>query len=83
VLDRPSRIFKEHVYVSPFHEENVVALTELIGVERVLFGSDYPHAEGLAAPSDFADRLTGLNPTEVRSVMRENTGHLLGISPGS
>jgi predicted TIM-barrel fold metal-dependent hydrolase len=83
VLDRPSRIFKEHVYVSPFHEENVVALTELIGVERVLFGSDFPHAEGLAAPSDFAERLAGLNPTEVRSVMRENAGHLLGLSPAS
>ena len=44
VEDRPSDVFKGHVFVSPFPEEDVLGLIELIGVDRVLFGSD------LAAP---------------------------------
>jgi predicted TIM-barrel fold metal-dependent hydrolase len=79
VKGRPSEIFKQHVYVSPFHEENIVELTELIGVSQVLFGSDFPHTEGLAEPVEFADRLAGLGPDAVRSVMRDNTGRLLGV----
>jgi predicted TIM-barrel fold metal-dependent hydrolase len=83
VLDRPSRIFKEHVYVSPFHEENIVELTELIGAGHVLFGSDYPHTEGLATPAEFSDRLVGLSAEDVRSIMRDNASRLLGISSPS
>ena len=31
------------------------ALADLIGVERILFGSDWPHGEGVAQPLDFAE----------------------------
>ena len=37
------------------------ALAELIGVERILFGSDWPHGEGLAEPLDFAKELDGFD----------------------
>lgn len=80
VEGRPSEIFRTHVYVSPFHEEDIVGLTELIGSERVLFGSDYPHPEGLANPVEFARRLGSLDDRVVRGVMRENTAALLGLS---
>ena len=43
---RDAAVFREHVYVSPFHEEDIRGLAELIGPERVLFGSDWPHGEG-------------------------------------
>jgi len=42
------------VFVSPYHEEPIEDLVELIGASQVLFGSDYPHAEGLADPTSFA-----------------------------
>lgn len=80
VKGRPSEIFREHVYVAPFHEEDVVALAELIGADRVLFGSDYPHPEGLAEPTEFADRLTGLDANDVRKIMRGNGEQLLNIA---
>lgn len=51
---RPSDVFRRHVYVSPYHEEDIPYLCSLIGVEHVVFGSDYPHPEGLADPVDFA-----------------------------
>ncbi len=77
VTERPSDIFKRHVSVSPYHEEDVVALTEAIGTSQVLFGSDYPHPEGLAEPVDFIERLDGLDPTDARRVMRDNLAALL------
>ncbi len=77
ITERPSDIFKRHVSVSPYHEEDVVALTETIGASQVLFGSDYPHPEGLADPVDFAERLVGLDVADVRRVMRDNLAALL------
>jgi predicted TIM-barrel fold metal-dependent hydrolase len=72
VTERPSDVFKRHVLVSPYHEEDVVGLTETIGVSQVVFGSDYPHPEGLAEPSDFADAIATLDPAAIRRIMRDN-----------
>jgi predicted TIM-barrel fold metal-dependent hydrolase len=72
VSDRPSDIFREKVYVSPFPEEDVVGLTELIGVDRVLFGSDWPHPEGNVEPIDYVDCIQKLDPAAVRKIMRDN-----------
>jgi predicted TIM-barrel fold metal-dependent hydrolase len=80
VKGRPSEIFKEHVYISPYHEENAVALAELIGTERVLFGSDFPHPEGLAEPREFAAQLSSLNPTERRDILRDNALRFMGVA---
>jgi hypothetical protein len=38
----------------------------------VLFGSDFPHAEGLAEPTEFVNDLEGFSAAETRLVMREN-----------
>lgn len=57
VTDLPSDVFRQHVWVAPYFEEDPVALAELIGVDRVLFNSDWPHSEGLANPIEFADKL--------------------------
>jgi predicted TIM-barrel fold metal-dependent hydrolase len=43
----------------------------------VLFGSDYPHPEGLAQPADFAELIPDLSAEERRMVMRENTYRLI------
>jgi predicted TIM-barrel fold metal-dependent hydrolase len=77
ITERPSDIFRRHVSVSPYHEENVVALAELIGDTQVLFGSDYPHPEGLAEPQDFTAAVAPLGPEPVRRIMRDNLRVLL------
>jgi len=43
----------------------------------VLFGSDYPHAEGLADPLAFVDDLPGFSGAEVEQIMRTNALTLL------
>jgi predicted TIM-barrel fold metal-dependent hydrolase len=77
VEQRPSEIFKEKVYVSPFPEEDVVGLTGLIGADRVLFGSDWPHPEGNVEPADYASCLNKLDPADVRKIMRDNALSLI------
>lgn len=80
VDDRPSDIFKARVSVSPFPEEDVLALIDLIGVDRVLFGSDWPHPEGNKTPRDYVACLQGAAPEVVRKVMRENALALFGVA---
>ena len=77
VTDKPSDIFKANIYVSPFPEEDVVGLTELIGPDHVLFGSDWPHPEGNIQPADYVSCLNKLDPADVRRVMRDNALSLL------
>ena len=77
---RPSEILKEHLYLTPYPEDDVPPLVDLVGSEHVLFGSDYPHPEGLAEPNDFVNLLDGLEPATVRRIMVDNCRGLLGAA---
>ena len=68
----PVETFRRHVWVSPFHEDDVTLLRELLGAENLIMGSDWPHAEGLADPTDYLRELAGFPEDEVKLVMREN-----------
>jgi predicted TIM-barrel fold metal-dependent hydrolase len=58
--------------VSPFPEEDIAGLTDLIGADKVLFGSDWPHAEGTPQPADYANYLEELDPDHARAILRDN-----------
>jgi len=77
---RPSEILKRHLYLTPYPEDDVPALISEMGADHVLFGSDYPHPEGLAEPNDFAGLIDGIPADDVARVMRGNTAALLGLS---
>lgn len=76
---KPSEILKRHLYLTPYPEDDVEALVELMGDEHVLFGSDHPHPEGLAEPNQFAALLRDASDETVRKVMRDNAASLLGL----
>jgi len=73
----PSEMFKRNVYVVPFHEDNTLELVKRIGADRVIMGSDFPHAEGLAQPAEFEESLSALDAGSVRKIMRDNLRDLL------
>ena len=77
---RPSEIFREHFVVAPFPEENVQRVVAEVGIEPIVFGSDFPHGEGLAFPGAYADaQLASFSPEQVRRIMRDNLeGFLVG-----
>jgi predicted TIM-barrel fold metal-dependent hydrolase len=75
---RPSEIFREHFVVAPFPEGNVERVVAEIGIEPIVFGSDFPHAEGLAEPAEFAALLDGLTGPQQRQILRDNAAALFG-----
>ncbi len=75
----PREVFLEHIFVAPFFEDDVYKLVDTIGAGRVLFGSDWPHPEGIAAPLDFLDEVEKLPADALRLVMRDNTAGLLKL----
>lgn len=77
----PVEVFKRNIYVHPFHEDDVRGLVDTVGVDRVLFGSDFPHPEGLSDPLSFVDDLEGLAPDDVAKIMGGTLAGLIGVGP--
>jgi predicted TIM-barrel fold metal-dependent hydrolase len=78
-LEDPVEVFKRQIHISPFWEDDLGALAEMIGVDRVLFGSDFPHPEGLAEPASYIDELEGLPEESVRKIMGGNLARLMRV----
>jgi predicted TIM-barrel fold metal-dependent hydrolase len=73
LTERPSTIFKKHVRVVPYPEDDTVAMIERLGSdETLLMGSDWPHAEGLREPAEFFERVEDLGEEKRRLFLREN-----------
>ncbi len=69
---RPSEIFRQHFVVAPFPEENVQRVVSEVGIEPIVFGSDFPHGEGLAYPSQYVGaQLSGFSEVDQRRIMRD------------
>ena len=77
--ENPVEAFKRNIYVHPFHEEDPRGLIKILGADRVLFGSDYPHPEGMADPVSFVDELEGLPEEDIKLVMGGNLNRLMGF----
>ena len=77
----PVEQFTEQVWVAPYYEDDTALLKDLLGVERLLFGSDFPHAEGLPEPTDFVKDIPTFTDEEIRAVMRDNVLDLLTPRP--
>lgn len=75
----PVEIFKRNIYISPFWEEDLAELAALIGEDHVLFGSDYPHPEGLGDPVSYVDELAGQPAELVRKIMGGNLTKLMNL----
>jgi predicted TIM-barrel fold metal-dependent hydrolase len=76
----PVEAFKRCVYVAPFWEDNFAHIAEMIGPDRVVFGSDWPHPEGLKDPLNLVEDLAGLSDEDVQKVMGGNMLDLFKIS---
>ncbi len=68
--------FHRNCWVAPFVEDDVADLARHIPAERILFGSDWPHAEGIAHPRDFFGLVESFSDSDVRKIMRDNAREL-------
>jgi len=76
--EHPVDQLREHVWVAPYYEDDMEVLKDAIGIDRLLFGSDFPHTEGLPEPTMFVKDIPTFTPEETRLVMRENVLALIG-----
>ena len=76
----PVEAFKRCIYVHPFHEEDPIGLVELIGADNVLFGSDFPHPEGMYDPISFVDQLEGLSESDKAKIMGGNLNRIMKVA---
>jgi predicted TIM-barrel fold metal-dependent hydrolase len=79
-IGNPVEEVKNRIHISPFWEEDLGGLSSIVGVDRVLFGSDYPHPEGLAEPAryiDVLDERTKLTGEEKAKIMGGNLARLV------
>ena len=75
----PVEVIKRNIHISPFWEEDLGALAELLGEDRVLFGSDFPHPEGLAEPRTYLKELSNLPEELTRKIMGGNLARLMNV----
>ena len=76
----PAEEIRNRIHISPFWEDNLGELADIVGVDRVLFGSDYPHPEGLAQPARYIDVLTErtkLSEEDKAKIMGGNLARLI------
>jgi predicted TIM-barrel fold metal-dependent hydrolase len=77
----PVEQFKQHVWVAPFWEDDLVEVVGHLGPDHVLFGSDFPHPEGLAEPRQYEKLTEDLNdPVAARKIMWDNAAALTKLS---
>ena len=80
IADRPSDVYKKHFWISPYYEDPFDEVIEMVGADRVLLGSDWPHPEGVPEPLDMLEEMGLLSSEELRLIARDNTATLLGLS---
>ena len=65
----------------PLPEENVRRVVDEVGIGPIVFGSDFPHGEGLAWPKQYVpNQLGDFTAEEIRQIMRGNLAAFLGLA---
>jgi predicted TIM-barrel fold metal-dependent hydrolase len=72
----PGQTFLRHVWVNPFWEDDVAEMIALMGEDRVVFGSDWPHLEGLVHPRDILQHINGVEGKAADKFLFENAKYL-------
>ncbi len=77
----PMVTFRRSIIIHPFFEEDVLNIVELVGADNVVFGSDYPHPEGLAEPLSFIEEIEPLSEADKAKIMGGTLSVLMHCDP--
>jgi predicted TIM-barrel fold metal-dependent hydrolase len=77
----PAETFRRNVWINPFWEDDVNEVAAQMGSERVIFGSDWPHIEGMPEPLDFLAELGKFDDEAKRQILRDNARELNQLRP--
>jgi hypothetical protein len=72
----PAELFRRNVWINPFWEDRIPELIEHMGADRVIYGSDWPHMEGMEHPRDILEELDGVSLADQEKILHRNTAAL-------
>ena len=79
--EHPLDVLGRQLWVAPFWEDPLDPLVDAVGIDHVIFNSDWPHPEGLADPCSYIDfcREAAFSDEAIEKIMGENMFDLLGV----
>lgn len=77
--EHPLDVFRRNIWVSPFWEGTVSDVVQTVGWDKVLFGSDWPHPEGLPEPKAFYKYAEGMDQRRTYDYMGDNARRFMGL----
>jgi hypothetical protein len=72
----PAELFRRNVWINPFWEDRIPDVIEHMGPDRVIYGSDWPHMEGMEQPRDILGELEGISLADQGKFLHHNTASL-------
>jgi predicted TIM-barrel fold metal-dependent hydrolase len=80
-LEHPLDVLQRQVYVAPFWEDDLQPVIDAVGIDHVIFNSDWPHPEGLADPNSYIEccHESGFDDATIAKVMGGNMFDLIGV----
>jgi predicted TIM-barrel fold metal-dependent hydrolase len=78
---KPSEYWRRQGATTFQHEPNIAELVRLVGADNVMWGSDYPHPDGVWPDSRAVidEDLGALAPDVRQKIVRDNAGKLYGL----
>jgi len=76
----PTMVFRRNIFFHCFRDPDPKGLADLIGVDNIMFGSDFPHLEGLADPLSYSEVVEGsMSPEDTAKVMGGNLARIMRV----
>jgi predicted TIM-barrel fold metal-dependent hydrolase len=72
----PIDTFRRNVWINPFWEDDPYEIADLMGADRVIFGSDWPHIEGMPEPLDYVRELKEFSDSDRKLILADNVAEL-------
>jgi predicted TIM-barrel fold metal-dependent hydrolase len=78
---KPSELWRRQGFSTYQHEPSVAVMIPLIGEDTLMWGSDYPHPDGIWPDSQkwISQDLGSVSPAVQRKILCENAGKLYGL----
>jgi predicted TIM-barrel fold metal-dependent hydrolase len=78
--ENPVEVFNRSVWVHAFHEPDPKGLIDLgIPVDHIMFGSDFPHPEGMGDPLAYSEVVRDLPLDQQALIMGGSLGAAMGL----
>ena len=78
---KPSEYLRRFHYDLITHHPGIMrALIDLVGVDRIVAGTDFPQGMSVKQPVDFVESIPGLTERECEMILCDNPARLLRLT---